>query len=288
MNQTTQQTPQSTNPRRQQAAPPLSRPPYAGRRQKNTALLRLLRGMMAVVGGMIFVTGLLLLILPMFRVKSIQVEGTTQYTDEQIIEASGIKIGDEILAIGSKDEIRYRIWDWDTNRYIDEVGIRRGLTSVTIIVSPPKNLMYTEFNGKYYMIDRGFRVLRESVNETDFAGLPAVELPTVQALSVGSVLTFANADADLSYVTELLDTLEQEGILERVTALDVSSKFHLSYETATGCRVELGKVSALSSKLALAREILNQRGDGNAIVDVSNVQKPTYRRVDSPDLLLAN
>ena len=285
MNQTTQKENVTPEARRQQMPP--MRPPHAERKRRNKALLRLLRGVMTVVGSMIFLAGLLLLILPMFRVKSIKVEGTTQYTDEQIIEASGIKIGDEILAIGSKDEIRYRIWEWDTNHYIDAVGVKRGLTSVTIIVSPPQNLMYTEFNGKYYMIDRSFRVLREGISENDFAGLPKVELPTIYALAVGSALTFEEG-ADLSYVTSLLDTLEKAEVLDRVTALDVTSKFRLSYQTEGGCRVELGKAGELSTKLALVQEILDRRGEESAVVDVSDPQKPTYRRVDSTDVLLAD
>lgn len=284
MNQTTQ----TTDARRQQAAPPPTRPPYAGRKRKNTAALRLLRATMALVGGVIAVAGLLLLILPMFRVKSIKVEGNTQYTAEEIIEASGIKVGDEIFAIGSKEEIRQRIWAWDTNHYIDGVGMRRGLSTVTIVVTPPQNLMVTEFNGKYYMIDRGFRVLHESENKADFARLPEVELPVIGALAVGSTLTFENADADLSYITDLLDTLEKAEILDSVTALDVSSRFHLSYETENGCRVELGKAGELSSKLELVEVILDKRSATDAVVDVSNVQKPTYRRLDSADVLLSN
>lgn len=285
MNQTTPKETVTREVRRQQPTP--TRHPYAERKRQNKAILRLLRGVMAVVGGMIFVAGLLLLILPTFRVKTIKVEGTTQYTHEQIIEASGIKIGDELFAIGTKDEIRNRIWEWDTNHYIDAVGVKRGLTSVTIIVSPPQNLMYTEFNGKYYMIDRGFRVLREGLSESDFAGLPKVELPTIYALSVGSTLTFEEG-ADLSYVATLLDTLETAELLDRVTALDVTSKFRLSYRTEDGCRVELGKAGELTAKLALAQEILDRRGASDAIVDVSDPQKPTYRRIDSAEVLLAN
>ena len=285
MNQTTQKETVTTEARRQQPAP--MRHPDAERKRQNNAIRHLLRGMMTVVGGMIFVAGLLLLILPMFRVKSIKVEGSTYYTDEQIIEASGIKIGDELFAIGTKDEIRKRIWKWDTNRYIDAVGVKRGFSSVTIIVSPPQNLMYTEFNGKYYMIDRGFRVLREGTSESDFAGLPRVELPTVCALSVGSTLTFEEG-ADLSYVGTLLDTLETAELLDRVTALDVTSKFRLSYRTEDGCRVDLGKAGELSAKLALAEEIIDRRGEGDAIVDVSDLQKPTYRRINEADVLLAN
>ena len=283
MNQTTQ---------REGAATEVSRTatmqaPYPGeKRRKNAARLRLLQRVIAAVGGMIFLMGLLLLILPTFRVKSIRVEGSTHYTEEEIIEASGIKLGDEILAIGSKDEIRKRIWTWDTNRYIDEVQIKTGISSVIIRVAPPKNLMYTEFNDKYYMIDRNFRVLREGESEEDFVGIPRVELPTILSLAVGSELNFEE-DTDLSYVGALLDTLEDARLLENVTVLNVSSKFSLSYQTANGCRVELGRAGDLSSKLLLAEEILGRRGEARAIVDVSDPQKPTYRRVEGAELLLA-
>ncbi len=287
MNQSTQ-TSTTTNTRRQQAAPSSARPPYSGRKKQNTALLRLLRATMTVVGGMIVLAGLLLLILPMLRVKTIKVEGSTQYTDEQIIEASGIRIGDELFAIGTKDEIRKRIWEWDTKYYIDGIDVRRGLSSVTIIVTPPENLMYTEFNGKYYLIDRDFQVLHESANEADFAGLPEVELPAIASLAVGGKLIFENSEADLSYIADLLDSLETEGVLCNVTLLNVSSRFHLSYETKSRCRVELGKAGELSSKLDLVAAILEKRGENDATVDVSNVQKPTYRRADSSELLLAD
>ena len=46
---------------------------------------------------MILIVGILLLTLPMFRVKTIVVEGNQFYSAEEIIAASGIKEGDEII-----------------------------------------------------------------------------------------------------------------------------------------------------------------------------------------------
>ena len=69
------------------------------RREKNTAILTLLRAAIAFLGGLIVVLGLLLLILPAFRVKTVTVEGNSFYSDEQIIACAGIGIGEEILAL---------------------------------------------------------------------------------------------------------------------------------------------------------------------------------------------
>lgn len=286
---------QQTNTTANTRTVPSTRPPHMRSKRPNAAFLSLLRGAMLVLGGMIVVTGLLLLILPMFRIKTIKVVGVenVNYTEEAIIAASEIKVGDEILGVDI-EEVRQNIWDWDTARYIDNVGVKRGLTTVTITVEPPKTVMYTEFNGKYYSIDLGsdYRVLRECENEAELAEYPKVELPDVAALTVGGALRFENADADLSYITELLETLEQKGVLDRVTSLDVSSKFNVSYVTDNSCCVQLGKVSNMDTKLALVGEILSRRGEIGAdvysVVDVTDTQKPTYRALNGADVLSVN
>ena len=54
------------------------------------------------------------------------------------------------------------------------------------------------------------------------------------------------------------------------------------------CRIELGRVSELDTKMALVHEILESKGGLSdcAVVDVSSTVKPTYRVVSAADLLL--
>ena len=287
MNQPTNTAPRAARPA------PSNRHPLSGRKKPSTAMLRTMRGAILVVGGMILVIGLLLLILPMLRVQKIKVEGNTYYTAEEIIAASGIAVGEQEMLTLDTDAALTRIYQWDTAKHIDNLEIKRFFTTLVIKVTEPRTVMYTEFNGKYYSIDLGkdFRVLRECENEAELAEFPRVELPMIASLSVGGKLTFEDENADFSYITTLLDTLEKRGVLENLTALDVSSKFNVSYETGENCLVELGRVERMDTKLGLVNEILCRRvasGAGYSVVNVTDTQKPTYRLLDSADVLLAD
>ena len=275
---------QQPNPRPTRQAP-VGRPPEARRKKPDPALLRVLRGLMLIVAGMITLVGLLLIILPSFRVQKIEVEGNSYYSDEAIMEAAGIEIGQEILAIDI-DAVNNGIWKLS---YVESTKIVRSLNSVRIIVTERQNVMYTEFNGKFFSLDRDLHVIEKSENEEAFAGFLKVQLPEIASLSVGGTLQFEKADVDRSYITELIDTLQERGILSSVSSLDFSKKYSVSYVLLNRCRVELGKVSQMDTKLAIVEQILTQKGGADAamsVVDVSDLQKPTYRVLGGSEVLL--
>ena len=74
------------------------------------------------------VFGTLLLVLPALKVQSILVEGTERIDEERVIEASGISIGDEILALNT-DEIVERIAQTEG---VETVKVRTSLSGVSI------------------------------------------------------------------------------------------------------------------------------------------------------------
>ena len=65
------------------------------RKKPNPTVLRLLRGAILAVGGVILLLSLLLVILPLFRVQKIYVEGNSYYSTEEILELSKNKAGKE-------------------------------------------------------------------------------------------------------------------------------------------------------------------------------------------------
>ncbi len=262
------------------------RPPQ--RRRPNPAFLRLLRNCMLGLAGLIFVVGLLLIILPLFRVKTIVVEGNSYYSAEQIIAASGIEPGQEILGI-DVDAVCQAIWS--ECLYVNEIGVGKGLSTITIVISERENVMYTEFNGDYYSLDSNFRVLERADEESAFSEFLKVELPQIRSLQIGKPLNFEKKDMDLSYIGELIETLEAEGSLENVTFLDFSKKYSVSYVMDNTCRVEIGRVDDLSAKLAIIDGILELKGDlggMSAVVDVTNLSKPTFRLLGAADSLLSD
>ncbi len=278
------ESPRSTAPR--QAA--TGSPAYRGRKKANASLLRALSLSMAAVMILIFIGGLLLLILPTFRVTKIEVEGNSLYTAEEIIAASGLTVGQELFSV-DKAAVRENIWEWDEKQIIDTIGIGCYPGKILIRVSEKPNVMYTEFAGKYISLDRNFRVLCESTEESDFAAFLKVELPAIASAAVGKNINFRNADVSLSYITELIDGLESAGMLSKVSSLDFSQKYSVSYVMENSCRVEFGKVCDTTAKLALVEQILSAKGETMAplsVIDVSDMQKPTYRPLSSFETLL--
>ncbi len=263
---------------------------YRTRREKNAVLLRLITCAIVVVTAIVTVLGLLLLILPAFRLKSIEIEGNTLYSDEKIIETTGLQVGQETLTVDRK-AIRESIWKMDEAGYIDAISITVTPTSIKITLTEKQTIMYTEYQGRYVCLDRSFRVLNESANTAEYIenNFLRVKLPTIASLKVGERVTFAKEDIELSYVTELVDALQREGTLSSVTSFDFSQKYSVSYIIDGTCRVEVGRVGNLESKLATVAEILSRKGGVGAlpaVVDVTDLQKPTYRVLASSDLLM--
>lgn len=275
-----------TNPSARAQEPPVGRPRQGGKKRPSPALLRLLHRGMLLLSAVILLLGLALIILPTFRVQTVSVEGASFHTPEEIIEASGIYVGQEILSI-DKNAVNLRIWE--SCKYVDEISIVSSFDSIRIVVTELPNVMYTKFNDTYVSLDRNFRVIGQTENEADFSSFLYVELPEIASLSLGKTLSFENESIDLTYVTDLLDALAEDGRIERVTSIDFSKKYGVSFVLDGRCRVKLGRVGSLDSKLAVMDEILSMKGESTEIfslIDVSNLQKPTYRVLSSSDLLM--
>lgn len=259
----------------------------SGRRKKvDPGVLGLLRLVMMLLGSCIVVLGLLLLILPTLRVKNLVVEGNRYYSAEQIIAGAQIAVGDELLALDANAAAN-RVAD--ACPYVQSVRISsRSLFTLCITVVEKENLMYTAFNDSYIVFDSSFRVLRQVDMQTPMDSLLYVELPPIAALTVGGTIHFVESDMNMDYVEKLLQKMEEKGILPLVSSVDFSKKYQVSYIMDRVCRVELGKVSELDTKMALVHEILESKGGlaNCAVVDVSSTVKPTYRVVSAGDLLL--
>ena len=173
--------------------------------------------------------------------------------------------------------------------YVDSVSVSsKSITTLRIVIKEKSNLMYTAFNGKYVAFDDQFHVLSQAQDKEAYADLLYVELPQIAALSVGGRIYFANPDSDMEYVRALLAKLEEKELLSKVTSVDFSQKYEVSYVVDHTYVVELGRVGELETKLLLVEQILLEKGmpDAYAIIDVSSTQKPTYRVVGEADVLM--
>ena len=264
---------------------PVGRPERAAWAKKNDARLRLLRGLMLLIGCAVLLLGILLLLLPSFKVKKIVVSGDLGIvTEQQIIEASGVQLGDEIIGM-------------DLHAVLSRLESALPNQSFTVSPTPfsikikveQHAVAYMEYGGKWFSLDRDFRVLDVSESEEKYAGLLRIKLPDISGLSVGSPVTFMDTETDRTYIQTMFELFEALELTDRVDLLDVSQKFNVSYVVDGSTRIVLGKVSDLEVKLELAEKMLAAR-EGSAdyaVVDVSDLKRSTYRPMDSFELLLA-
>ncbi len=255
------------------------------RKKSNTGRLRLLRAGMVLVGGMVIVIGLLLVILPLFKIKAIEVNGCKYYSEEAIIASTDISIGGEMMAIDRGGAIEQILASCE---YVDRVSVSCKFPSTVVIkIEERKDLMYTEVASVYYAFDGNFRVL--SASEAPFEGFTCVSLPETAAMEVGKKIAFADASIDPSYITEIMGALNERDELSDVTLLDCSRRYGISYILGNSRRICIGSMQNLEIKLRLSDEILQTNGDSSAslcVVDVSDLQKPSYRTVSDLEMLL--
>ena len=242
-----------------------SRPPYASQKSTQMKTLALIRGIILILCALIVLLGTLLLVLPMFRVKTIEV-------------------GDEILVIdveNAYDQI------FEQCAYVSSVKIVRYPFKVRIEIEERENVTVTEYNGSYYTLSDRFLVLEQSDTAEAFEAFPLVTLPEVASLTVGNYVQFSNA-AEPTYLFDLMDALKEADCFDDVVSIDCSQKFHVSYVKNDRFRVELGAVSDMQTKLELVDLILLRKAEAPdvfAVVDVSNLKKPTFRAVGATDVL---
>lgn len=256
---------------------------YAEWKQKRKIRLGMLRLAIFLLCAAVAVVGLLLLIFPTMKVRDVVVRGNVRFSEAEIVEASGITVGDEIFAL-DLGEIADRI----QRSYPVGVRISKSTSKVTIEITERGSLCIS-YAGHWFLLDSDLTVVRMSDNESDFAAYPRLVLPAVEQLSVGKPVQFHDDGIDRGYITELTRLLEEAGLFSHVTYLDVSEKYHVSYILQGKIRVVLGKVSDMETKMELTEQILGARFENDspyAIVDVSDLKKTTYRTMQSADQLL--
>ena len=138
----------------------------------------------------------------------------------------------------------------------------------------------TNVAAQYYTVSGTASVTAATIN------LNTISNPTV---SIAGYNVIIGGETDLTYLFDLMQSLKQSGKFDDVVSIDCAKKFGVSYVRGDRFRVELGAVSDMETKLELVDLILARKvGDDAtcAVVNVSDLKKPTFRAVGTPELLL--
>ena len=303
--------------------------PQVQRRVTRAEQLRI-RRRKAIIGVLcvlaVLVVGIVLSINLLFKVTDFRVENADRttpaktgiYTEQQLIDATGIQVGDNLYGFSTKEKSDQLLAQMP---YLDVAVVTRQAPGTVIIrVQPAVERFKMEYSGSWLVLSEQLKVLRVEPTEPDnlvqldallpegaattpgsFLTLDAPSEPTALATAMPSgTATPENADeADTAQETpnevlnELLSELDQYGLLDGTTVLTMQNMTELSFLYQGRVSVQLGTANNLDYKIRFAAYIiLDTGGDGLAssdrgTLDVSDQQtdgtiQPRFLPAENP------
>lgn len=229
--------------------------------------------MLAIVAFIIFA---ILSVTVLFNAESIVVEGETIYSDEEIIEASGLK-GDENLirmtTMGLSGKILNKLVSLDSA----EVTKKFFPPRIVITVTPAEPMVNFYYAGKNYVISHEGRVMQIESSAADC--MEVVGYQPGDNVVIGDYITAANPEQDET-VRTINQAIEAIG-LDGITKLDISDTLSLKLTYDSRVIITLGSILQLEEKLTIVKELVtNYIAETEKVtLDVSNPERVVQRPI---------
>lgn len=189
---------------------------------------------------------------PLFNITQITVQNNTKISSDTIEQLSGIKIGDNLYKLSKKQIIS----NIKQNPYVESVQVKRMLPNSVEIIIKERQATYVLEVGNGYMTINNQGYMLEL--EADNTGLPIINGFSTEKENVVEGKRLNEEDlTKLGTVLKIIDSINVNGITEKVTSIDVSSKqnYTLIFEEEQKT-VYLGDASDISTRIFKLKNIL--------------------------------
>lgn len=191
-----------------------------------------------------------------FRVSNIEVSGAEHYSAEEIIEASGIKEGANLVTVNCRSAAS-RV----TNKliYAGRVQIIRKMPNTILIkISESDTVACVDTNKGVWLIDNYCRIL-ETVKEgkkTDYIQVIGVSAVSPKA---GNEMSVAPEDkSKVTYLKDMLSAMLDACMMGDVTSIDVSNTANAQIDYMGRFKVKLGRNENIEYKLGLLKSAVSK------------------------------
>ena len=266
------------------------------RRTRRRRLLGVLT-VLAVLAIGAFVSVNLLFKVAIFRVENFDrttPANTGIYTEDEIIAALDIEKNSNLFAFSTAEKTQQLQAQFP---YLDKVEVAVQMPATVVVRLTPATERFTcMYSGGWMVLSDSLRILRLEVSQPDGLILLSAKLPENFSPAIGQQVIpetynslLANAASSDStdatpesaqptvtgIVTELWQLLQDDGLLDGLTALDISDTSQLSFTYQGRVDVLLGNSSSLDYKLRMAAKILTDpdkglSGSDRGTLDVSD------------------
>ena len=196
-------------------------------------------------------------------------------TKEQIIELSGLKIGDKLYK-NLRSEIAEKI---EKNPYVEKAQIERnfsGKVKITVTQRIPKYLM--NYAGEYIYIDREGYILE--VNSENNGTPVIIGLSTdCSSLSIGNSKIRLNEEdlEKIEILNNIISTLKSNGVENKITTIDVENKEDIILQLDEEQKsVHIGNGEDLNTRVLYIKKILETESGRSGIIYVNGDLDESY------------
>ena len=230
--------------------------------------------MLAVVAAIVFGVAIF------FKVTTIEVQGNTLYSAEDVIAASGIEPGDNLLLVNKATTAGNIL---AALPYVEEVrGIVRSLPDTVVIQiqeSEASFAVQTDVNTTWLVNSRG-KALEKVEGELP-EGQPQILGVSVKAPAAGmTVMLIGVSGIGPKAALAVLSGLDGTGILEHVASINVEKDYDIIVQYDDRYTIRLGGTDDLAYKIQYLTSILAELSDFQAgtidLTDAAN-KKATFQ-----------
>lgn len=230
------------------------------RRQSSGMLPRIII-MMAVVAAVVFGVAIF------FKVNTIEVQGNSVYSAQDIIEASDLAVGDNLLTV-NKDTAAGNIMA--RLPYVQSVSIGRSLPDTIVIQVNESEVAFaadTE-SGTVWLISSEGKALERAAEENLDTYPQIVGVVLNQPIAGQQVSSLDQKKLDAAI--EVLSCLDGTGILEHVAAVNVEKEYSIVLQYEDRYEILFGGTDQLDYKVQYLTAILAELSDFQAgTIDLS-------------------
>ena len=243
------------------------------------------------VFGMLAGSLIMLALSPLFEIHDIYVRGNSHYSEEDIIDASGIILGTngfKLIGGSTEDILNLRNSDAENTikkelSYIKDVVVKFALTDKIIItVKERKPFAVVPFYGTSILVDDEAYVLETFEGGTP-KSLPVIKGLKFDSFEIGQALELESMD-NFFYAVNLINEIVKSDsksdfkLFSKIDYFDVHDIDNICILYDSRIVVNLGNLEKLSYRIDFAKEILkkNIREDEKGQLDFTLSENPSF------------
>lgn len=214
-----------------------------------------------------------------FRLETVYVIGNEEKTPQQVVTASGLVRGRNMLGI-EEDEVARAM---SRDHTLIFKGIQKEYPgTIYLYIEERKTVAAMQLLGMLYMLDADGMVMQEKNTTVLPQGIPVVTGFNASTVNVGQVLSARN-ERQLEAYREIMDELIQQLYTSQITEINLADPDNLYLVTQEGVTVRLGNAKYMRAKVGAVRTdmaYLRQLGKRGGILDVTTPEDAKYMPED--------